>query len=95
MNLASMSDGVPQNGISHILLVIILICPPPAPTEGRSIGGVIRCDGIVLREISMQPEELGLFPGSSELCPPASRYSCCPVRPRAEEKVHRARAHSW
>lgn len=50
MNLASMNDGVPHKGISHVLLVIILICPPP---EGRSIGGVIRCDGIVLREISV------------------------------------------
>lgn len=60
------------------------------PAEGRNIGGVIRCNHIVLRDISMQPEELGLFPGrSSELLLSSSKQGTPSyvARPRGEEKV--------
>lgn len=61
LNLTSVAMELPT-------VAIILKRCPPTPPRAKVLVGVTRCSWAVLREISLQPEELGPFPGrSSEL----------------------------
>lgn len=90
LNLNSQVKEPPTGDIKHILLVIPLRCPHQRVGVGVLSGAV----GLCWREISVQPEELELFPGRSSELFPLSREQGTPscvvprtVRPRGDEKV--------